>query len=132
MSTPAFPADRYGRRRSPARTPRWVVPVLVVLVIAVTSALAVVAYKRQASEVRAAVSSYVVSADSVRVTVDVTKPANEPATCVLRALDAAGAVVGQVSVTVPPVPRRATLTHTLSTSARPVTAEVVRCSLGGS
>lgn len=104
-------------------------PALVCLVIVATSTLAVVAYRRQASDVQGAVRSYVVSTDNVRVTIEVTKPRNEPATCILRARDADGAVVGQVHVPVPAAPRRVTATHTVPTRGRAITGELLRCSL---
>ena len=134
MTTPAFPAafppGRYGRRRSTSRTPRWVVPALVCLVIAATSALAVSAYRRQAGDVQGAVRSYVVTSQSVRLTIEVTKPRNQPASCILRARDAAGDVVGQVKVPVPAAPGRVTATHTVPTHGRAVTGEVLGCTLG--
>jgi len=127
---PTFPAGRYGRRRGGSRTPGWAVPALVCLVIAATSTLAVVAYRRQASDVQGAVRSYVVSSESVRVTIEVTKPRDQPATCILRARDAAGAVVGQIRVPVPAAPRRVTATHTVPTRRRAILGEVVRCTVG--
>ena len=127
MSTPTFPAGRYGRRRDASRFPGWAVPALACLVIAVTTALAVLAYRRQASDVQGSVSSYVVRAEDVRLTFEVNKRRDAPATCLLRARDAKGAVVGQARVSVPAAPRRVTLTHTLPTRGRAITAEVLRC-----
>lgn len=127
MSTPTFPAGRYGRRRKTSRTPGWVVPVLAFLVVVAMLALAVVAYRRQTSDVQASVRSYVVSDENVRLTFVVTKPRNQAATCLLRARDAKGTVVGQERVPVPTAAERVTLTRTLPTRGRAVSAEVLRC-----
>ncbi|MGB9376579.1 MAG: DUF4307 domain-containing protein [Mycobacteriales bacterium] len=129
MSTPAFPAGRYGRRRGPARQARWLIPVLVVAVVALTTVLAVVAYHRQTSEVQASVRNYAVSDSGVSVTFEVSKPADRAASCDLRARDTRGAVVGHVRVPLEAKPRTLVITRTVPTHARAVSGEVVGCRL---
>ena len=129
MSPPTFPAGRYGRRRERPPPRRWVVVVLGCVVVAATLTLAITAFRRQVPDVHASVRSFDTGARDVRITFDVTKPRNEPATCLVRARDARGAEVGRAHVPVPRAPRRVTVTYTLSTRARPITGEVVRCRL---
>lgn len=132
MTTPTFPAGRYGRRRGPRRTPRWVLPVLVVGVFAVGAAVSLQLFRQYgAPEYRPKVLGYTNVTDrAITVTFLVYKPSGEPATCFARARSADGAQVGDAEVAVPagdPGSDSVTVTHQIATSRRPVTAEVPAC-----
>jgi hypothetical protein len=66
---------------------------------------------------------------AVTVTFEVRKPAGEPATCTVLGHTRDGAEVGRASVDVPAGNGETTarITYTLSTTGRPVTAEVPGC-----
>jgi len=129
MTAPVFPPGRYGRRREPHRAPRWVLPVLVVLVLLAGLAVAATLYRRQAVQVRGAVVAFDVAAeDRVRVRFTVRGARSAAATCTVRARAADGAEVGRAEVPVPAGgDRDPTVTYDLRTSRRAVTGEVQRC-----
>jgi hypothetical protein len=67
---------------------------------------------------------------AVTVTFEVTKPAGEPAACTVLGHTRDGEQVGQGEVTVPagaPTNTTVEITYTLTTTKRPVTAEVPGC-----
>ncbi|MGH8869694.1 MAG: DUF4307 domain-containing protein [Actinomycetes bacterium] len=67
--------------------------------------------------------------DSRRVTVrfEIVKQADDAVTCVVRARDTSGAEVAREEVRLPAGPSRDVVTHTLRTTARPVSGEVEGC-----
>lgn len=132
MTTPTFPAGRYGRRREPRRTPRWVLPLLVVGVVAVSAAVSLQLFRQYgAPEYQPKVLAYTNVTDTgITVTFEVYKPPGKPATCIARARSADGAEVGRAEVAIPAGGAdrdSVTVTYQIATSRRPVTAEVPRC-----
>jgi hypothetical protein len=138
--TPRFPPGRYGRRREPRHTPRWLVGLLLVGVIAVGLVVSVQLYRQYGDpEYRPAVLAFQVGEGSAEGTVtirfQVFKPGGEPATCIVRARAANGEEVGRAEVDIPagnPGGQSVTVTYTLATSREPVTGEVVGCAPAGS
>ncbi len=128
MTAPSFPAGRYGRRREPRDTPRWVVPVLVVGVVAVGLLLSWQLYQNYAADrITSQVTRYRIVSDSqVTISFDVVKDGDEAATCIVRARSRDGREVGRAEVTVP-AGKRVAVTYTLATSARAVAPEVYGC-----
>ncbi len=129
MTTPTFPPGRYGRRREPRRTPRWVVAVLAGAVVLAGLAVAVGLYRQYGgAPVQGQVTRFTIVSDTeIRVSFRVRKPAGEAATCVVRARSADGAQVGLARVPVAAGPDSVELTHALPTTRRAVTGEVPRC-----
>jgi hypothetical protein len=132
VTTPAFPAGRYGRRRSRRPTPRWVVAALATITAAVCL-LGV--WRLYAAYLDGRVHYQLLRYDSVtdrqvRVVFEVVKPSGQGASCVVRARSRDGAEVGRQTVEVPagrPGDKSVIVTHVLPTTARPVTGEVAGC-----
>lgn len=130
-STRRRPAGRYDRPSLLAA--RLTAIALSVLFVAFLVALGTLLYNRYFTEqVRARVIDFqVLSDDTVRIDVEVVKPAGSPAYCLLRARGADGAEVGREVVAIDPagsdrkVLRRE---HELATTARAVTGESAGCS----
>jgi len=128
VTTPVFPPGRYGRRRERPAARRWVVPALASLALAVALGLAVVAYRNQNSGVQASVTGFSIDPASVRVTFEVSRPADQAVRCLLRARDVRGAEVGRARVPIAAGPSRVIVTYTLTTHGRANTGEVYGCS----
>jgi hypothetical protein len=125
---PMFPPGRYGRRRAPRRTRRWVTGALAALTVLATVGLAGLLYQRFGVP---AYDPTVVRYDEITdtgVTIDfrVHKPAGHTATCHLRSRGHEGGEVGAADVAVP-TGATVEVRYRLVTTARPVTAEVTRC-----
>jgi hypothetical protein len=89
--------------------------------------LAVVLYQRYgAVEFRPRVLSFAAADSHVTVRFEVHKSGGEPAVCHVRARNRDGVEVGAADVDVP-AGSAVTVTYTLATSGRPVTAEVPVC-----
>lgn len=130
--TPSFPPGRYGRRRAPRRTPRWLPIVLAVGVVAVGTAVAMVlsqAYGPGRPYDATVHRFYDVTDEQVVVEFSVVVPEGETAVCAVRARAAHGGEVGREEVRVAPPPgeTRPLVVHRLATIERPVTGEVPRC-----
>lgn len=130
----AFPAGRYGRRRDPARQRRrrWVAWLAGALVVAAGLAIAVKLYDQYAHPVYEVMNLNVTDLrdDAVTVSFDVRVPAGEGASCTVEGHTRDGRQVGSEVIDVPPGGAGDTLvhvTHTLATTARPMTGEVPGC-----
>lgn len=126
-----FPPGRYGRRRSPRRTPRWLVALAVAGVIAAGGLIALRLYELYGDPTYdAKVITYSDVTDSqIAIEFQVNTPPGGSAICAVRARSYDGAEVGRAEVRVDAEPgaRVATVRHLLPTSARPYVGEVVRC-----
>jgi uncharacterized protein DUF4307 len=128
---PIFPPGRYGRRREPGRTPRWVT-VAIAATLAVLAAVAGVnLYKAYGErDYSASVTAFADITDTqVVVTFTIRLPAEGTAKCVVRARDETGVEAGREEITVKagPDPARTMVSHRLVTRTRPVTGEVQGC-----
>ncbi|SCG66680.1 DUF4307 domain-containing protein [Micromonospora coxensis] len=132
---PVFPPGRYGRRREPGRRRPLLVWLLVAVVVAGLSLVAVQQYARYGDpDYDAEVITYTDVTDTgVRVDFRVTVPAGGTAVCLLRARSHDGAEVGREEVPVDAAPgeRHLTVRHRVATTARPFIGEVVRCRPAG-
>jgi hypothetical protein len=131
LARPIFPPGRYGRRREPKRTPRWVIAVSAVA-LAVLAALAGVSLFKAYGEreFAASVTRFADITDTqVVVTFAIRLPAGGTAKCVVRARDASGVETGREEIIVKagPDPSRTVVSHRLVTRTRPVTGEVQGC-----
>lgn len=128
---PVFPPGRYGRRREPRRSRRWLRLLSVVAAVAVTIGIAVRFYQRFGDpNYQPQLITYTEITDSqVVVDFSVTLPPGSSAVCLVRALARDGSVVGseEVQVTAPPGERLVTVSHRLATTARPMAGDVPRC-----
>jgi Domain of unknown function (DUF4307) len=128
---PVFPPGRYGRRRSPGPRRRWLVAVLALAAVAVTSLIAARMYQMYGNpHYDATVITYTDITDShIVITFRVTVPAGGSADCVLRARARDGAEVGREDVRVDAAPGENTVTasHRLPTSRQAFVGEVLRC-----
>lgn len=128
MTTSPATADRYGAQETPARRRRnvlWMVAAGVVLVAVVVW----LALGNRSTTVSYETYGYkVVSAEEVRVTVDVTVKPGTLVSCTIDALNEAHAQVGTHDFTLGPSTTQATrYTVTLHTSERAVTGTVDAC-----
>jgi hypothetical protein len=132
---PRFPAGRYGRRREPRTSRRWILVVLVIAVIAAGLAVSVQLYRQYGDPpYQPKVLSFHPAKDRVTIEFEVYKPRGQAATCIVRARAANGEEVGRAEVPVPagdPDAESVTVTYTLATSREPVTGEVVGCARAG-
>lgn len=134
-TTPAepvmFPAGRYGRRREPRRTPRLLIAVLALLVVAGAGWIGSRLYVAYGDgDYTGAVTKFGdIADDRVTITVMVRLPEDGTAICTLRARNEAGAEIGRQEVLVKAGsdPSRTIVSHTLMTSDRPVTGELQGC-----
>jgi hypothetical protein len=123
-----FPPGRYGRRREPRARPRWTVPVLVVVGVAIMSLIAVKLYFEYGNDKFTAnvISSSQITDSSITVIFSVAKSDSAPATCTVQAFAYDDSQVGQAQVPVP-AGSNVTVTYTLKTTARPYIGEVPAC-----
>jgi Domain of unknown function (DUF4307) len=136
---PGYPPGRYGRRRDPAArsTGRRLIPYLLVGIGALIGLLLAVRLYQQYGnpQYRAevlGVEEY--TDDHVTMRLRVYKPAGAAAVCRVRARSRTGLPVGAADVPVPAGAadaRSAAVTFRLTTSERPVSAEVVGCRAAG-
>jgi Domain of unknown function (DUF4307) len=130
-TSPVFPPGRYGRRRTPTRTPKWVGTVLVVVVAVVAAGLAWRLWRQYGDPVYETQVTRVtdVTADGVTIEFTVTVPTGGSALCTVRARATDGREVGRAEVPVAGQPgeRRVTAVYRLATSGLPRTAEVPGC-----
>ncbi len=127
-NTTIFPPGRYGHRRQGRKSRS--LPVILAGVVALgTLGIAYKLHRQYGpEEYEATLSAYRDVTDSqVVVEFIVTKPAGQPAKCVLRARDRSGAVVGRATVPVTSPGKRVEVTYTLATSTTPVGAETIGC-----
>lgn len=128
---PVFPPGRYGRRRAARRRQPWVVALLVVAVVGVSTLLAVRLYRQYGDPTYdAQLITYTDVTDSqVVIKFRVTVPPGGSAVCMLRARSRDGAEVGRADVTVTAAAgeQHPVRTYRLPTSARPMIGEVLRC-----
>lgn len=127
-----FPPGRYGRRREPRRTPRWVLVMLVAVVMLAGTVAATLLQQRYGAGRpydATVLRFYDVTDEQVVVEFTVVVPAGEAATCAVRARAGHGGEVGREEVRIdPPLEvTRPVVVHRLATSERPVTGEVQRC-----
>lgn len=123
---PVFPPGRYGRRREATRR-RWVLPAVLVAVVAVTALLAIKLYTQYGSPQYSptVLSLTNVTETSTTVKFRVQKP-SAAAVCTVIAEARDRSVVGSSSVPVP-VGTDVTVTYTMTTTDRPYIAEVPSC-----
>ena len=126
-----FPAGRYGRRREHRSTPRWMVAIAALAVVAVTTVMGYSLYQAYGvGDYRASVTSFTeVTDNQVVVTFLVRLPEGGSARCVVRARDITGAETGreEIMVKAGPDPGATVASHRLATRSRPVTGEVQGC-----
>jgi hypothetical protein len=132
VMTPTFPPGRYGHRREPRAMPRWLFPLLVAGVLVAGLAVAVGYYQRYGvSEYQAQILRFdAPTASKVTMTFRVTKPAGQPAECVVRSRSYDGIEVGRATVPVQAGPAGAgsvDVSYDLRTKSRGATAEVEGC-----
>ncbi|HEU0240631.1 MAG TPA: DUF4307 domain-containing protein [Micromonosporaceae bacterium] len=125
-----FPPGRYGRRREPVRR-RWVLPLALVAVIALTGLVALKLYTQYGTQQFSptVLSLTNVTNSTVTVTFRVAKPEG-PAVCTINAEARDGTILGTSDVPVP-AGSVVTVTHTVTTSGRPYIAEVPACRAAG-
>jgi hypothetical protein len=127
-AAPVFPPGRYGRRREPVRTPRWLPVALLVPVVLAMLLLAGYLYRQYGDPAYrvTVLSQGGITDTSVTVTFSVHKRDGGPAVCRVRAKSYAGAEVGYGDVTVP-AGTDVTVHYTVATSARPYAVDVPGC-----
>jgi hypothetical protein len=133
QTAPTFPPGRYGRRREPARPGRrWLTAALATVVALGGVAVAAKLYRQYT------LAPYQVqvlgvtdlSETAVTVTFEVRRPAGQSARCTVVAHTRDGEEVGRAELMVPSHgadDTAATVTYTLATTKRPMTAEVPGC-----
>lgn len=124
-----FPPGRYGRRREPTKHRKWVVGGLSALVVVGGVGVSFALYNQYGDpNFSATVQGYQLHEDEVEVTFQVTKPADEDATCRVRSRDMSGEVIGLAEVDVPAGNEdTVVMTYTLPVEGEPNTGEVQRC-----
>jgi hypothetical protein len=127
-TAPVFPPGRYGRRREPRRTPRWIPVTLLVAIVLAALYLAVSLYGRYGqSPYEATVNSFgEITDSSITVTFAVHKSGGGPATCRVQAKDRSAAEVGYAEVAVP-AGKDVSVRYKLHTSRRPFAVDVLSC-----
>jgi Domain of unknown function (DUF4307) len=124
---PTRPAERYGSRR----TPRWLPAVLLVTVVAVTTAAAVLGFRNLGSPpIEGRQTAFnVLDEGRVEVVFQVVRERPErAAVCIVRARSRDGDETGRKEVYVPAGARSVIASTVIRTSRRPVTGEVFGCS----
>ena len=102
LARPIFPPGRYGRRREPRRTPRWVIAVMAVALAGLTGLAGVTLFKAYGErDYSASVTAFAEITDTqVVVTFMVRLPAEGTAKCVVRARDETGVEAGREEIIV--------------------------------
>jgi hypothetical protein len=129
-AAPVFPPGRYGRRRAPRRTRRWMVVGIALVAVAVGLAVAFRLHQQYGEgPYDAELVRYTDVTDrQVVIQFRVTLPAGKAATCAVRARNRAGLEVGRAAVRVPPSgDRHPLITYRLATTERPVSGEIQGC-----
>jgi len=130
-----FPPGRYGRRRAPGRRPTWLAALLLAVILAASTVLAVRLYRLYGDpDYDAQVITYTGITDTqILVDFQVTVPTGGSARFALRARSRDGAVVGraEVQVAARPGEEQVSTRQLIRTRARPMIAEVVRCRAPG-
>ncbi|MEV4618904.1 DUF4307 domain-containing protein [Asanoa sp. NPDC049573] len=130
-AAPVFPPGRYGRRRERQRRRPWLVAGLALVTLLVGSLVAVRLYKNYGDPAYDAQVVTYTDIDDTGLTLvfRVTIPEGGQATCVLRARSRDGAVVGTQDVLVRDEPGDGTtqVTQRMTTSAKAMIGEVLRC-----
>ncbi|WP_084471930.1 DUF4307 domain-containing protein [Haloglycomyces albus] len=127
-SAPSFPPGRYGRRREPRKSRKWIAVGLTGAVVAIGIVVALRMEYLYGSEYSADVLAFSSEEGYVEVTFVVNKPAGEGATCRVRSRDVAGAEIGHAEVEIPASEaRRTQVTYKLTVEGTPNTGEVQRC-----
>jgi hypothetical protein len=126
-----FPPGRYGRRRDRRRRP-WLVPVLVVVVLALLGAVAVKLYVDYGkTDFAPTVLRYSdVKPTSITVRFQVDKPGGQAAVCTVEAYATNGTIVGSAQVPVG-AGRSVTIDYTLATTALARAVDVTTCHAAG-
>jgi hypothetical protein len=134
VGTGVWPAGRYGRRRDPVRQRRrrWISYVLATVVIVAGLGIAWKLYQQyeQAPYQVRVISVSNLTDTGFTVVFEVTKPAGAPAVCTVEGHTRDGEEVGSAEVPVPagaPDETSTQVKYTLTTTKRPVTAEVPGC-----
>lgn len=129
MTAPVFPADRYGRRRSPRVYPRWLFPVLLAVIVVAGLAVAGKLYATYGDDgVQSRVLRYsIVSDRQVTVELEVSGTRDTPLRCAIRSRAEDGSEVGRTELTVPAGDSVHTRVLTVSTTKRAVTGEAAGC-----
>jgi len=132
--TLTYPEGRYGRRRDPVyqRRRRWIVWAAGAVVMLGGLAIAFKLYQQYANppyEVMN-INTTEITDTGFTVSFDVRVPAGEGASCTLQGHTRDGVRIGWERIDVPPGSPETTVirvTHTLTTSVRPMTGEVPGC-----
>ena len=131
LARPVFPSGRYGRRREPSRTPRWVTVVIVGGMATLTVLAGVTLFKAYGErDYSASVTAFADITDTqVVVTFTVRLPPEGTAKCLVRARDETGVEAGREEIIVKagPDPAKTMVSHRLVTRTRPITGEVHGC-----
>jgi hypothetical protein len=122
-----FPPGRYGHRREHKRR-RWILPTILIGVIAIMALISVKLYGQYGKPRIAAtvVKLSDVTNTSMTVTFTVSKPNGEPAVCTVDALARSGVRVGTAEVNVPDG-KNVQVKHAVSTTQRAYVANVPSC-----
>ncbi|NUS72889.1 MAG: DUF4307 domain-containing protein [Corynebacteriales bacterium] len=136
MSASKFPPGRYGRRRARRQTPKWLLPTLITAVILAGFGASWRLYDTyQGDKIESQVTHFRwdEQQSAISIKFQVVKDAGEPATCTVRARNAAGQEVGHARVPIPAGQsgqRSVVVTYTLPTDGEAVTGEVFGCTPG--
>lgn len=115
---------RYGVRSSPSSLRTIAVVVTALVAAAIVYALA---QSRSGNVASQLLSFNVTSSTSVDVTWEMSRPADTPTYCAIRAQDDARTDVGYAIVTIPSGESHIGFTYTLTTESQAVVAEVLGC-----
>jgi len=127
---PIYPSGRYGRRRELGRNRRGL-PVLVGMAGALVGlVLAVIMFNRYQSRYEPQVVRFETTDRSATIHFHVTHQGERDLDCHARSRARDGRVVGTATVRVP-AGETGTITHTLTTTRPPVSAEVTVCRPAG-
>jgi hypothetical protein len=131
IASPVFPPGRYGRRREPRRTRRWLPYALVIPVLIMGLFLAAHLYGQYGNgPYQGSIqSTSQVTASSVTVTLAVHKDSGGTAICGVQAKDRSGAEVGYADVPVP-AGKDVTVNYQLKTTSAAFAVELTTCRAG--
>ena len=121
---PAF-AERYGVRRGMSRTRKILLGVFGFAVLCGVAGY--IAWNEANPAIQATVISYTVSGQSITVTFEVDKSANQSVECTVQAEDLKGDVIGSANVSVPGGRATEDMVYTVNTTGSPNTAVVSSC-----